>query len=70
MNLSLEARLTEVEKAIVDLQKQVSPAPETNNWLEAITGSFKDEPEFEAVLNYGQKIRQQDELSVEIIENS
>ena len=69
MNLSLEERLTEVEKAIVDLQKQVSPAPEANNWLEAITGSLKDEPEFEAVLNYGQKIRQHDELSVEIIEN-
>ena len=70
MNLSLEERLIEVEKAIIDLQKQVAPAPEVNNWLDAITGSFKDEPEFETVLNYGQKIRHDDEFSVEIIEHS
>ena len=37
MNLSLEERLIEVEKAIIDLQKQVAPAPEVNNWLDAIT---------------------------------
>ncbi|MCG8366639.1 MAG: type II toxin-antitoxin system VapC family toxin, partial [Pseudanabaenales cyanobacterium] len=38
-------------------QKQVV-IPQSTNWLQQITGSFKDEPAFEEVLAYGQVIRQ------------
>jgi hypothetical protein len=56
----LEKRLAALEKAVSDLQTQLharSPAP---NWLEHITGSFKDEPAFEDVLRYGREFRQAD----------
>jgi hypothetical protein len=59
-NTSLEERLALVEAAIAELQKQVV-TPQPNNWLQQITGSFKDEPAFEEVLTYGRAIRQGDE---------
>ncbi|AFY60446.1 hypothetical protein [Synechococcus sp. PCC 6312] len=56
IHTSLEERLTLAEKAITELQRQVSTS-ESINWLQEITGSFKDEPEFEKVLAYGQAVR-------------
>jgi hypothetical protein len=61
---SLEERLAAVETAIAELQKQVAP-PQSTNWLQQITGSFKDEPAFEEVLAYGRSIRQGDESILE-----
>jgi hypothetical protein len=40
-NTFLEERLAGVESAIVQLQKQVS-TPQPTNWLQKITGSFKN----------------------------
>ncbi|MGV0026104.1 hypothetical protein [Phormidesmis priestleyi] len=59
-NTSLEERLAAVEAAIAELQNQVA-TPQPTNWLQQITGSFKDEPAFEEVLAYGRAIRQGDE---------
>jgi len=59
-NTSLEERLAAVEVAIAELQKQVT-VPQLTNWLQQITGSFKDEPAFEEALAYGRAIRQGDE---------
>ncbi|AKG20356.1 hypothetical protein [Calothrix sp. 336/3] len=64
-NISLEERLAAVESAIAQLQKQIS-TPQTTNWLQKITGSFKDEPAFEEVLAYGKAIRQGDESILEV----
>jgi hypothetical protein len=61
---SLEERLAAVEAAIAELQKQVAP-PQPTNWLQQITGSFKDEPAFEEVLAYGRAIREGDESLLE-----
>ena len=63
-NSSLEERLTAVEAALAELQKQVS-APQPVNWLQQMTGSFKDEPAFDEVLAYGRAIRQGDESLLE-----
>ena len=63
-NTSLEERLAAVEEAVAELQKQAA-IPQPNNWLEQITGSFKDDPDFEEVLAYGQAIRQGDESILE-----
>ena len=60
INTSLEERLAAVEKAIAQLHKLVA-TPQSTNWLQQITGSFKDEPAFEEVLAYGRAIRQGDE---------
>lgn len=63
-NTSLEKRMLAVEAAIAELQKQLAN-PQPTNWLQQITGSFKDEPAFEEVLAYGRAIRQGDESVLE-----
>lgn len=63
-NTSLEERMAAVEAAIAELQKQVANSQPTN-WLQQITGSFKDEPAFDEVLAYGREIRQGDESVLE-----
>lgn len=68
-NTSLEERLAAVEAAISQLQQQVATSQPTN-WLQQITGSFKDEPAFEDVLAYGQTIRQGDESILEVQDQS
>ena len=64
-NALLEERLAAVEAAIAELQQQVTISQPTN-WLQQITGSFKDEPAFEEVLAYGQAIRKEDESNLEM----
>ncbi len=59
----IETRLSAVEEAITQLQKQV--ATHQINWLEQITGSFENEPAFEEVLAYGKAIRQGNESIIE-----
>jgi hypothetical protein len=56
INTSSEERLAAVEIAVAELQKQVETLQPTN-WLQQVTGSFKDEPAFEEVLAYGRAIR-------------
>jgi hypothetical protein len=63
-NTSLEERLAAVEAAITQLQQQIEISQQIN-WLQQITGSFKDEPAFEEVLAYGRAIRQGDESLLE-----
>ncbi|CUR31297.1 conserved hypothetical protein [Planktothrix tepida PCC 9214] len=63
-NTSLEERIAAVEAAIFELQKQLAN-PQPTNWLQQITGSFKDEPAFEEVLALGRAIRQGDESVLE-----
>ncbi|BAY23684.1 hypothetical protein NIES2100_34760 [Calothrix sp. NIES-2100] len=64
-NTSLEERLAAVEAAVTELQQQVAVSQPTN-WLQQITGSFKDEPAFEEVLAYGRAIRQGDESIIDV----
>ena len=63
-NISVEERLALLEDAIAQLQEKVAIG-ESTNWLDQITGSFKDEPAFEEVLNYGKEIRQGNESILE-----
>jgi len=56
---SLEERLANVEAEIAQLKKQIDSSG-SKNWLEAITGSLKDDPTFEAVLAYGREFRYSD----------
>jgi hypothetical protein len=67
-NASLEERLAAVESVIAELQKQVM-TPQPMNWLQQVTGSFKDEPAFEEILAYGQAIRQGDESLLDVQDN-
>lgn len=56
----IEQRLTAVEHAVSELQRQLGTVPASANWLEKITGSFKDAPAFEDVLEFGRAIRSAD----------
>ena len=58
MDTSLEERLKVVEAAIAEI-KQQNDHPEPN-WLDQITGSFKDDPIFDEVLAYGREFRYAD----------
>ena len=58
MDASLEERLKVVEAAIAEL-KQQNDRPEPN-WLDQITGLFKDDPIFDEVLAYGREFRYAD----------
>lgn len=58
MDTSLEQRLQAVEAAVAELRQQ-NPNSEPN-WLEQITGSFKDDPIFDEVLAYGREFRYAD----------
>ncbi|MBE9248431.1 hypothetical protein IQ226_04335 [Dolichospermum sp. LEGE 00240] len=64
INTSIEERLSAVEIALTQLQKQIV-APQPMNWLEQITGSFKNDSAFEELLAYGRVIRQGDESILE-----
>lgn len=58
-DISIEERLSAMEAAIAELQQQVA-ATQPANWLQQITGSFKDEPAFDEVLAYGRAIRKEE----------
>ncbi len=64
-NASLEECLAVVESVIAELQKQVV-TPQPMNWLQQVTGSFKDESAFEEILAYGQAIRQGDKSLLDV----
>ncbi len=58
--LQIEQRLAAVETAVRLLQQQLTILPSASNWLERISGSFKDEPAFEQVLEFGRAYRAAD----------
>jgi hypothetical protein len=60
IDIQIEERLTAVEEAVRELQRRLTIMTPALNWLERITGSFKDEPEFEKALEYGRAIREAD----------
>jgi hypothetical protein len=61
----IEQRLTAVEAAVSELQRRLANLPPAPNWLEQVTGSFKDEPAFEEVLAFGRELRAADQLPEE-----
>ncbi len=61
-DMRIEERLAAVEKTVSELQRRLAKLPPVGNWLEQITGSFKDEPAFDEVLKYGRAIRSADRL--------
>jgi hypothetical protein len=56
----VEQRLTALEAAVVELQNRLATGAQAPSWLERFTGSFKDEPAFAEVVEYGRSIRSSD----------
>jgi hypothetical protein len=57
---SVEERLAAVEVEVAELKRRLPPAGGEKNWIQKITGSFKDDPEFDEILRLGREIRQAD----------
>jgi hypothetical protein len=55
---TLEQRLSHVEEDVACLKSLVGELRSKENWIDQITGSFKDDPEFDEVLRLGREIRQ------------
>jgi hypothetical protein len=56
----IEQRLTALEAAVVELRNRLATRPPADNWVERFNGSFKDEPAFGEVVEYGRAIRSAD----------
>jgi hypothetical protein len=64
---TIEDRLAAVEAGVAELRDHLLVQPPAPDWLEQVIGSFKDEPAFEEVLEYGRAIRK-GEMSVEDVD--
>ncbi|MGV0026374.1 hypothetical protein [Phormidesmis priestleyi] len=61
----LEKRLVTLEQAVSDLQRKLESKPNSENWLEKLTGSISDESAFLEALEYGRAFRQADKPTEE-----
>lgn len=57
---SIEERLAVVERELAELKTRLPPEREPENWIEKISGSMKDFPEFDEVLRLGREFRKAD----------
>ena len=57
---TVEERLTNLEKEMAALKQSLLPAQRKPNWIQNITGSFKDDPEFGEILRLGADLRKAD----------
>ena len=57
---SVEQRLAKVERELAILKSQIDAYSRRQNWIDAISGSFKDDPEFEEIVRLGKEIRDAD----------
>ena len=50
-------RLTAVETAVSELQRRLATLPPAPDWVEQMSGAFKDDPAFEEVVALGRAFR-------------
>lgn len=64
---SVEERLAKLEKEIEDLKKarQVGQSSKNGNWISKISGTFKDDPDFDEILRLGREERKSDQINDE-----
>jgi hypothetical protein len=57
---ALEQRVSALEKEVAELRRHVRPRESARDWIERVSGSMKDYPEFEEVIRLGREIREAD----------
>jgi len=62
---TLEERVAHMEKDLAELRTELHRLRSGGGWIDKITGSFKDDPDFEEILRLGQEIRRADRLDNE-----
>ncbi len=60
-NGNVEDRLAQVEKELESLKTQVMTLKTNGNWIDAISGSARDDEEFKEILRLGKDIRDAEE---------
>jgi hypothetical protein len=53
----IEQRLAALESAVAEIQRRLADTTRAPNWIERFRGSFKNEPAFAEVVEYGRTIR-------------
>jgi len=53
----IEQRVAVLERDLAELKRRVASSESGKNWIEAMTGSMKDYPEFEEILRLGREYR-------------
>ena len=59
-SLTLEERITLLERQMADVRQRLPRQETTREWLQRISGSFKVNPDFEEIVRYGQEFREAD----------
>ncbi len=60
MPTTIEQRLADVELQLAELKAEIKTLVPRPNWISAICGSFKDDPDFDEVLRLGKELREAD----------
>ena len=60
--MTVEERLTILEREMAELKQGPAPVQPKHNWIEQIAGSFKDDPDFGEILRLGRKVRQAENM--------
>lgn len=63
MSETIEQRLAKVEHEVQLLKEQAESDRPNPRWISEITGSFKDDPEFDEILRLGKESRETDQTS-------
>ncbi len=60
MSKNLEERIAKIEQEIERLKEKSDSSNNKSNWISEVSGSFKDDDEFEEILRLGREERQAD----------
>lgn len=63
---SIEERLDTLEHEMADLKRRVGEGETKKNWIEKITGTFENDPDFAEILRLGREIRRADRPDDEV----
>ena len=61
MSKTIEQRVENLERELAELKGEIKTLIPLPNWISAICGTFKDDPEFDEVLRLGKEIRKADQ---------
>jgi hypothetical protein len=56
----MENRLANVERELAEIKQRLGG--NSGSWIQKITGSFKDDPEFDEILKLGRELRRAEKL--------
>jgi hypothetical protein len=57
---TLEQRVALLEREVEEMRRQLPRHESTCEWLQRVSGSFKDDPEFEEIVRLGREFREAD----------